>query len=560
MNPFRNLKIYHASLLILLFSSSVSGQSKIEKIEIFTKIWGFLKYHHPTVATGNINWDSVYVNNILKISTNLSNASFNTRVLSLINNLGPIEKNAATTLTDTLFDKNYNLKWLKSSHILKINVKTKLMEIYTYRNQGENKYIKLANLTADYSGESKYESMAFPNEEYRLLFLARYWNAINYFAPYKYVIGEDWGNILSRFIPGMISVNDSVDYYKLLLQLSVSLNDGHSQVASADNNDKINNLLFGKYTAPIYSDIADGKIIVRKVQKDSLNQINIKRGDMILSVDDEPIFKRMKRIIKYISASNKVTKTKYLTWTFFNTHNEYQRIRAKRGSQIIEVKIKCILSSKRDWEELTNYTNNETGYKSIGNSIAYVYAWQMWKGNMDTIKALIKSKKAVIFDVRNYPRSDYFYNIFDIFFKKPTAINQTLCISINNPGHFQWKLSPKIGNTNPTPYSGKVLILTDERSQSQGEYSVMCLQTIPNSVTIGSQTAGADGAVTSIPMGGKLSITYSGYGIFYPDKKPTQRRGIKIDIQAKKTVESISKNEDVALQKALDFLKKNGIN
>lgn len=542
-----------------MLSLSVSGQSKCQKIEIFTKIWGFLKYHHPTVTNGRINWDSVYVNNISKINKNLSNAAFNRHILFLIKNLGPIRKTAPTTSTDTLFDKNYNLKWLKSSRIISISVKTKLKEIYTYRSQGENKYIKMANLTADYSGENKYESMGFPNEEYRLLFLARFWNAINYFAPYKYEIGEDWGNILSRFIPRMISVKDSVEYYKSLLQLSVSMNDGHSQLALADNNDKINDLVFGKYTVPIYTDIAGGKIIVRKLANDPLSQFDIRQGDIILSVDNEPVAKRMNRISKYISASNKVTSDKYLTWPFFNTPNDYQILAIQRGRKKVIVKIKCIIASKREWGDLTNYTSNETGFKTIGNSIAYVYAWQMWKGNIDTIKALIKTKKAVIFDVRNYPSSDYFYNIFDIFLPKPTAINQTLCISINNPGYFQWKLSPKIGAINQSPYSGKVVILADERSQSQGEYSVMSLQTIPNSVTIGSQTAGADGVVTSIPMGGKLSISYSGYGIFYPDKTPTQRRGIKIDIQAKKTIESISKNNDIALQKAIDFLKKKGI-
>ncbi len=183
----------------------------------------------------------------------------------------------------------------------------------------------------------------------------------------------------------------------------------------------------------------------------------------------------------------------------------------------------------------------------------------MWKSNMDTIKALIKSKKAVIIDIRNYPISDYFYNIFDIFLPEPKAINQSLYITIKNPGYFRWQLSPKIGTTNKFPYSGKVVILTDERSQSQGEYSVMCLQTIPNSVTVGSQTAGADGVVTTISMGGKLSLSYSGYGIFYPDKTPTQRRGVKIDIEATKTAESITNNRDFALQKALEFLKKNGI-
>ena len=130
---------------------------------------------------------------------------------------------------------------------------------------------------------------------------------------------------------------------------------------------------------------------------------------------------------------------------------------------------------------------------------------------------------------------------------------------IDNPGYFKWNKIPKIGNINPNTYSGKVIILVDERTQSQGEYSAMALQTIPNSVTIGSRTAGGDGVVTHVPMGGKLNISYSGYGVYYPSKAQTQRVGVKIDIPVKKTVESVIKDQDLILQEALEYLKEKGI-
>lgn len=558
MKCFIYFKICSLSLF-LLFSLNIFGQTNYQKIEVFTKIWGFLKYHHPAVAAGSINWDSVYVSSVPKIKSTASDAEFNEQVLAIINSLGPLQKNQKAVLANMLFAKNHDLEWINDSKIIHLKLKNKLNEIYIYRNQGKNKYIKLTYSTADYSGENQYENMGFPNQYYRLLFLARFWNAINYFAPYKYEIGEDWGNVLARFVPKMISAKDTLSYYKTLLQLSVSLHDGHSQFTIADDNSTINNMVFGEYSAPIYAAIVDGMIIVRKVTNDSLHHVNIRPGDIILSIDNEPAVKRMARIAAYISASNNISRNKYLTWVLFNTHNDYQSLRIKREDRIFTVRINCTLAAKRDWHDLTDYTYNKAGYKTIGNSIAYVYAWQMWHGNMDTIKTLIKSKKAVIFDVRNYPNGDDFYNIFDIFLREPKVINQSLCISINNPGYFLWKPSPTIGNINQSPYSGKVIILADERAQSQGEYSVMCFQTIPNSVTVGSQTAGADGVKTLIPMGGKLALSYSGYGMFYPDKSPTQRRGVRIDIEATKTVEDISRDKDVALAKALEYLKEKGI-
>lgn len=558
MKYLNSFKILWLSL-VMLFSANVFGQTKYQQIATFTKVWGFLKYHHPAVAAGNINWDSVYLSNLPKIQHSATSNEFNRLLLSVINNLGEIQRRQPVILSNSLFTQNHDLKWIDQNKLIGQTVKGKLKEIYTYRNQGDNKYIKLSYLTADYSGETKYDSMGLPEQDYRLLFLARFWNAINYFAPYKYEIGEDWGNVLSRFIPKMMNAKDTLSYYQTLLQLAVSLNDGHSQLTISNENAPINDLVFGKYTVPVYSVIIDGKVIVRKLADDSLNKINLKRGDVILSIDNEPVAKRIARLGAYLSASNNNSRNKYLTWVLFDTHNTYQTLQVKRNDKILTLKIKCIPAAKRNWGDLNDYTYNDKGYKTIGNSIAYVYASQIWHGDLDTIKALIKRSKAVIFDVRNYPNNDDFYNIFDIFLPEPKVINQSLCLSINNPGYFKWQPSPRLGNINKSPYSGQVIILADERSQSQGEYSTMTLQTIPNSVTIGSQTAGADGVVTQVPMGGKLAISYSGYGIYYPDKTPTQRRGIRIDIPVKKTVESVVRDKDLAVEEALKYLKKKGI-
>ncbi|MEJ7588049.1 MAG: S41 family peptidase [Ferruginibacter sp.] len=143
-----------------------------------------------------------------------------------------------------------------------------------------------------------------------------------------------------------------------------------------------------------------------------------------------------------------------------------------------------------------------------------LYAMQIWDGNLDTLKHLIKRSKTVIFDVRNYPQNDAFFKIADPFLSEPKTIDFATVALPQSPGLFQWRLNPyKLGLASDSAYEGKVIILCDERTQSQGEYSCMVLQSIPVAVTIGSQTAGADGIVTNIPMGGGLTISNSGYGV-----------------------------------------------
>lgn len=549
------------ALIFLLTSATVFSQTRNEKIAIYDKIWGFLKYHHPSVAKGVIDWDSVYVNNIDKIQK-ASVSELNEMLITTIDNFGPIPKNKPYANADTLFVLNHNLDWITRSKYISHQLQNKLKEIYTYRNQAANKYIKRNYEAADYSGENKYPNMPFPNEQYRLLFLARFWNAINYFAPYKYIIGEDWNNVLTRFIPKLINVKDTLSYYKVMLQLTVALNDGHAQLSLEDgDNTPINNLVFGKYTAPLYAKIVGNALIITKLFNDTLtHKAGLQKGDMVISIDNVPVGARMKQFKAYVSGSNNASRDRYLSWVLFNTQNTFEKLKIRRGNQVTEVKVKCILPSQRDWRDLTEYQSNATGYKTIGNSIAYVYAAQIWSGNLDTIKNLIKSKKAVIFDVRNYPQNDAFYNIFGMFLPNPKSIDCSLLMIPDNPGYFTWKQSAKMGEFNKTHYKGQVIVLADERNQSQGEYSVMCFQTIPGAITIGSQTAGADGVKIGIPIGGKMVISYSSYGVYYPDKTPTQRRGVKIDIHVKKTVKSVIKGDDLILIRALSYLKNKGIN
>ena len=85
-------------------------------------------------------------------------------------------------------------------------------------------------------------------------------------------------------------------------------------------------------------------------------------------------------------------------------------------------------------------------------------------------------------------------------------------------------------------YNGKVVILVDEVTQSQAEYTTMAFRTAPGAIVIGSTTAGADGNVSMVPLPGGLSSYISGIGVFYPDNRPTQRVGIIPDIEVRSTI------------------------
>ena len=98
------------------------------------------------------------------------------------------------------------------------------------------------------------------------------------------------------------------------------------------------------------------------------------------------------------------------------------------------------------------------------------------------------------------------------------------------------------------------MILVDEVTQSQAEYTTMAFRAVPGALVVGSTTAGADGAASRITLPGNLFTIISGYGMFYPDKRPTQRVGIVPDVVVEPTIASVRAGRDLVLEKALRLI------
>lgn len=81
----------------------------------------------------------------------------------------------------------------------------------------------------------------------------------------------------------------------------------------------------------------------------------------------------------------------------------------------------------------------------------------------------------------------------------------------------------------------------------------MHLQSIPDAITVGSQTAGADGDIVLVTMPGYMNFYFSSVKVLYPDGTDTQRRGVRVDIEVRPSVDGIRNNRDEVLEYALQL-------
>jgi len=156
---------------------------------------------------------------------------------------------------------------------------------------------------------------------------------------------------------------------------------------------------------------------------------------------------------------------------------------------------------------------------------------------------------AIIFDIRNYPNGTL-WNLVNFLYPSSIHIANFTIPDITYPGRLTWS-AEYIGNGTSDLYQGKLIILFDERTQSQAEYTCMGLEQFPDAIKIGSTTSAADGNVAEMYLPGQI-ITYATFlGTYYPDYTETQRVGIIPDYEIQPTILGIRAGQDEIMDFAL---------
>jgi C-terminal processing protease CtpA/Prc len=187
----------------------------------------------------------------------------------------------------------------------------------------------------------------------------------------------------------------------------------------------------------------------------------------------------------------------------------------------------------------------------LSKDVAYLKLSAVTRGaNMQDYIKRAAGTKGLIVDIRNYPADFVVFTLGTLLVDQSSDFARFTKGDLANPGAFHFT-PPVTLQPQTSRYAGRVIILIDEISQSNAEYTTMALRTAPKAVVIGSTTAGADGNVSAIALPGGLRTMISGIGVFYPDKRPTQRIGIIPDIEAKPTLDGIRAGRDEVLEEGL---------
>ncbi len=510
---------------------------QIDNLVTLGQVWGFLKYHHPAIRAGQRHWDFDLFRVLPGVLAAADSRAGNAAILKWMTALGPVPPcKPCATLPSNEMHLPPDVKWIEDESRLGADLSRALGAVHTNRPADQNQfYLSLAPGIGNpvFKNEPNYAQIALPDSGYQLLALYRFWNIVQYWFPYRDVIGENWTGVLREFVPRVALAKSARVYQQQLMALIARVHDTHANLWSS----LAARPPVGDCEIPARIRFVEGRPVVTSPGG------SLEQGDVITALDGTPVTRLIADWSPYYAASNEPTRLRDIGRFMTRGACGDTTVGVTRATGDAVVKTARVKSAPRP---ATNDLPGDT-FRKLSPDVGYLKLSSVKIAEVPKYLEAAAGTKGLVIDIRNYPSE------FVVFALGRALVGDTMAFArftqgdLANPGAFHWGPAMTL-----TPaevrYKGQIVILVDEVSQSQAEYTTMAFRTAPGAKVVGSTTAAADGNVSSIPMPAGLSTMISGIGVFYPDKRPTQRIGIIPDVEAKPTIAGIRAGRDEVLE------------
>ncbi|HET9166578.1 MAG TPA: S41 family peptidase [Candidatus Angelobacter sp.] len=522
---------------------------QIENLATLGQVWGFLKYHHPKVLSGALHWDYQLLRILPTILQAPGRATANAAMLKWTTGLGPLppcQPCAAVTAGDVAMRPD--VAWLENTKLLGAELSRSLLAIYKSRPaKVQQFYLDIAPpiLNPTFKHELSYGQVKFPDAGFQLLALYRFWNIIEYWSPYRDVMGENWDKVLAEFIPRIALAKTKDDYTLQMMALIGRAHDSHANLwSSLDVRPPV-----GACQFPVIVRFVENQPVVYDyITTTGGKESGLGRGDVITEIDGVPVKKLVDDWKPYYGGSNDASIMRDIA--MFMTRGKCGEASAGilRDGKTLALKPTRVPIPQGS----IGFTHDLPGetFRLLSKDVAYLKLSTVKSEEATQYVQKAAGTKALIIDIRNYPSAFMVFALGQQLVEKKTDFVRFTTGDVSNPGAFYWSEPLSLTPEQPL-YTGRVAILVDESSISQSEYTTMAFRSSPRAIVVGSTTAGADGNTSPFALPGGLQTVISGIGVFYPDKKPTQRIDIIPDVKVEPTIAGIRAGRDEVLEEAL---------
>lgn len=587
-------QIYRIGLIIalFLFFGCKNENKKNENIVTFAKVYGYVKYFHPSDEASQIDWNrfSIYgasqidkcktkkdviktlnrlfkpiapsikfatndmsfdveLNNIIpdniekyqhtywqhlgvSIGMDRKNQPYESRRINRVNDMGE------TQLFDVCPEFGENIiKEIGDGIYCQIPIVLYCNKEFTFPRGDKNKLGKLNESLANINTTNPEDLFL------RLGNIVNVYNVFQHFYPYFDVVKVDWEKELLEAIMKSYSDTTKLDHLITLEQFTAPLKDGHIFV----NNNSIKNF----FIPPVSWEWVENKLVITEVYN---NKYSLKIGDIVTHINNRESADFFKDIYGRISAGTE-------GW-LHNRANIKSLVGEKESNMILTINGRNIemerSMSPNDVSKILN--NKKIKYQKLDNGVWYLNLDII---EMDTINKLLpqlEQCKAIICDLRGYPnRNRGFINYL-------MSIDDTTKAWMQVPQIVYPDHNGKIGYRNSNwiemmkaskPYLGnkKIIFIINGQAISYAESFMGYIEGYKLATIVGQPTAGTNGDVNPFSLPGGYKISWTGMKVLKHDGSQHHGIGILPDIYIEKTIQGIKDGRDEYLEKAIEIAK-----
>lgn len=397
--------------------------------------------------------------------------------------------------------------------------------------------------------ERAYADMTSPSKEYRLLALFRFYNVINYFYPYKHLFDRSWDDVLLEYIPKFEAAEGAQEYAFTVARLVSNIQDSHGAIQSSTLRQYL-----GTQQPPVEVKSIQGQTVITHIYDDSARKAGLTVGDVVVSVDGEEIAARRGSIAPLFAASTTQALRRRVDQAVLGGAKDSEirlEVRDAAGKMVAATLVRS-MTPKKAMRETPVYSVLPSGF-------GYIDLERLNPAQVEPAFDQVKETPALIFDMRGYPNG-VFMMLASHFAGKETVVARFETPTPQSPDASEVSRTQFVQRATPGPkkYPGKVVVLINEEAISQSEHTCLILEATAHAKFIGSPTNGANGDVTQTILPGGITVNFSGHDVRHADGRQLQRLGIQPDVLVEPTIEGVRSGRDELLEKAIEYLKRNG--
>ncbi len=572
------VSIAPTAVLPIATSIPLTQEQEIANLVAFTRLYGVVRYFHPSDQVAAINdWDGVVINGIEAVrdartpealAEQLNNffAPLAPTVLVTVGEVG--EGETAVFQPDTL-DNHSLTMWehygVEADNTYELYTSERIFtsaatpaeqfhdprqpyvqplgnDLYAYVPLSlfvtTNKTLPIA--PTDFGMPHSQES----NSQTSYLASAiMFWAVTQHFYPYFDAVDTDWSASLDETMQRMLDGESEQEWETALRLLVADLNDGHSRF-------EVKTPL---YTPYVSLDWIEEQVVVVEAVGQAGTQLQ--PGDVVLAIDGEDAVDRLEAQMRLISGATPQRK-RFAALLYLLSGGEATQV---------TVTVEHADGTQEDVQLERNMLaysfvpdNRPENFSELAPDVYYINLTNSDQQLLSQLTAL-ENVQGLIFDLRGYPTVDA--DFMRTIITDTIATAQFLIPQTSTPNQEDvtfdkggWSLGPY----GSVPISRNVVFLTDGSAISYSETLLAMVKHHQVGEIVGEATAGTNGNVNTIILPTGHTVRWTGMKVINQDGSQHHGIGVTPTVPVLQTLADLRNGVDTQLQAALELIEANG--